>query len=61
MFSITLSYFEKKYEPLYVMGVITVFGESSFKFSFVSNGLMINSLGTGCTFEEVARKQNVKR
>jgi hypothetical protein len=30
--------------------------ESSFKFSFVSYGLVTKSLEAGCTFEEVAEK-----
>jgi hypothetical protein len=32
------------------------FGKGSFIFSFVSYGLVTNSLGAGCTFEEVAEK-----
>jgi hypothetical protein len=38
------------------MFAITIFGESSFVFSFVGYGLVINSLGAGCTFEEVEEK-----
>jgi hypothetical protein len=44
-----------------MMGAITIFGESSFVFSFVGYGLVISSLGTGCTFEEVEEKTKCQK
>jgi hypothetical protein len=38
----------------FLMGAITIVGESSFIFSDVIYGLVTKSLGVGCTFEEVA-------
>jgi hypothetical protein len=39
-----------------MMTAIIIFEESSFKFSFVSYGLVTKSLEAECTFEEVAEK-----
>jgi hypothetical protein len=39
------------------MRAITIFGESSFIFNFAGYGLVIKSLGTGCTFEKVEEKK----
>ncbi len=39
-----------------MMGALNIFGKGSFKFSFVSYGLVTKSLEVGCTFEEVAEK-----
>jgi hypothetical protein len=52
MFSITLSHFERIPRNFANDGCITIFGKSSFIFSFL--GLV---LGPGCTFEEMAKKQ----
>jgi hypothetical protein len=43
------------------MGAITIVGLNSFIFSFMSYGLVITSLGVGCTFEEVAWKTNCQK
>jgi hypothetical protein len=40
------------------MNSITIFGESSFIFSFMSYGLMIKLLGAWCAFEKVEEKTN---
>jgi hypothetical protein len=44
-----------------MMNAITFFEESSFIFSFVSYGLMTMSFGTGCTFEEMAKKTKCQK
>jgi hypothetical protein len=44
-----------------MMFAITIFGESSFVFSLVGYGLVINSLGAGCTFEEVEEKTKCQK
>ncbi len=46
---------------VFFMGTITIVGESSFIFSFVSSGLVTKSLGVGCTFEEVAQRTNYQK
>jgi hypothetical protein len=46
---------------VFFMGAITIVGESSFIFSFVSYGLVTKSLGVGCTFEEVAQRTNCQK
>jgi hypothetical protein len=62
MFSITLSSFEEIYEFLHMLGVVTIFGEGSFMFNFVGNGLVKKSFGARCTFEDVmGKKKFVKR
>jgi len=37
----------------FLMGAITIVGESSFIFNFVIYGLVTKSLGVGCTFEDI--------
>jgi hypothetical protein len=44
------------YEILCMMSAIIIFEESSFKFSFVSYGLVTKSLEARCTFEEMTEK-----
>jgi hypothetical protein len=44
-----------------MMNAITIFEENSFIFSFVGYGLVTKSFGTGCTFEEVAKKKDIKK
>jgi hypothetical protein len=41
------------YDFLCMMGALTIFGEDSFIFSFVTYRLMTKSLGVGCTFKKV--------
>ncbi len=36
--------------------VLTIFGDGSFIFKFVSYGLMTKPLGIGCTISELAKK-----
>jgi hypothetical protein len=38
------------------MSALTIFGDGSFIFKFVSNGLMTKPLGIGCTIYKVADK-----
>jgi hypothetical protein len=61
MFSITSPHFERITWILCVMSAITNFEESSFVFSFVSYGLVTKSFGTGCTFEQVAKKTKCQK
>ncbi len=49
------------HEFLYMMGAIIIFGEKSFIFSLVGYGLVMKSLGAGCTFEEVAEKTKCQK
>jgi hypothetical protein len=44
-----------------MMGAIIIFGEKSFIFSLVGYGLVMKSLGAGCTFEEVAEKTKCQK
>jgi hypothetical protein len=46
---------------VFFMGAITIVGESSFIFSFVSYGLVTKSLGDECTFEEVSQRTNCQK
>jgi hypothetical protein len=39
-----------------MMSALTIFGDGSFIFKFLSYGLMTKPLGTGCTIWEVAEK-----
>ncbi len=61
MFLITLSHFERSTWILCMMGAITIFGESSFIFSFVGYGLVIKSLEVGCIFEKVEEKTKCQK
>ncbi len=45
--------FKESYEFLCMMGALTIFGEDSCIFSFVTYRLMTKSLGVGCTFKKV--------
>jgi hypothetical protein len=49
------------HELLCMMNAIAIFEESSFIFNFVSDGLVTKSFGTGCTFEEVAKKTKCQK
>jgi hypothetical protein len=44
-----------------MMSAITIFEESSFIFSFARYELVTKSFGTGCTFEEVAKKTKCQK
>jgi hypothetical protein len=44
-----------------MMFAMTIFGESSFLFSLVGYGLVINSLGARCKFEEVEEKTKCQK
>jgi hypothetical protein len=44
-----------------MMGAITIFGKKNLIFKIVNYGLVIKSLGHGCTFEEVAKKTNYQK
>jgi hypothetical protein len=44
-----------------MMGVLTIFGEANFIFSFVGYGLVTKSLGVGYTFEEVVEKKKCQK
>jgi hypothetical protein len=39
-----------------MMSALTIFGDGSFMFKFVSYGLMTKPLGIECTIKEVAEK-----
>jgi hypothetical protein len=44
-----------------MMGVLSIFGEGNFIFSFVGYGLVTKSLGVGCTIEEVEEKKKMSK
>jgi len=44
-----------------MMGVLSIFGEGNFIFSFVGYGLVTKSLGVGCTIEEVAKEKKMSK
>jgi hypothetical protein len=57
MFSMTLLHFERIIWILRMMGAITIFGESSFIFSFVSCGLVIKSIRVSAHLKKWRRKK----
>jgi hypothetical protein len=44
-----------------MMGVLTIFGEGNFIFSFVGYGLVTKSLGVGCTFDKAVEKKKCQK
>jgi hypothetical protein len=44
-----------------MMSAISNFGENSFIINFVGYGLVIKSLGLGCTFEELEQKTKCQK
>jgi hypothetical protein len=56
-----LTHFERITWILHMMGAITIFGESSFIFSFVIHGFVIKLLEVGCTFEKVEKRTKCQK